>query len=107
MEETHQELKYRPDPGLEAGKWIMRQFQNQPKYVKIVDKAAEIDMDDARSLLDDELPPGYRTTEGSPQMPSSPTLLPVKYDIPRQSRGIQKAFTKQVVLNIVGYGLLA
>ena len=107
LEETHQELKYRRDPGLEAGKWIMRQLQNQPKYVPLVDKAAEIDMDDAHTLLEEELPPGYRTTDGSPQMPSSPALLPVKSEILRQSRGTHKAFTKQVVLNIVGYGLLA
>ena len=107
LEETHQELKYRRDPGLEAGEWILRQFQRQPKYVTIVDKAGEVDMDDVRSLLEDELPPGYRTTEGSPQIPSSPALLPVKSEMPRQPRGVQKAFTKQVVLNIVGYGLLA
>ena len=72
-----------------------------------MDKAGEVDMDDVRSLLKDELPPGYRTTDISPQVPAWPALFPVKSEISRQPRGAQKAFTKQVVLNIVGYGLLA
>ncbi|MCJ1284661.1 hypothetical protein MMC26_003996 [Xylographa opegraphella] len=109
LEETHQELKDRRDYGLEAGKWLLRPFRREPERFPIVDKDAEGSCDEANSLLGDELPPGYRTTDGSPRIPSSRTPSPMKAeaDARRKPRAAQKAFTKQVILNIIGYGLLA
>ncbi|MCJ1390264.1 hypothetical protein MMC18_003122 [Xylographa bjoerkii] len=109
LEETHQDLKNRRDLGLEAGKWLLQLFRREPVQLPIVDKAADGSGDEVRSLLEDELPPGYRTTDGSPRMPSSRALSPTKAELGarRKPRGVQKAFTKQVILNIIGYGLLA
>lgn len=112
LEETHEEKKYRRDPGLETGKWILA------KVICCADKAAKCekvnDMDEVLSLLsEDEQPPGYRTTEGSPNLPSTPSPEPQEAldlnDIhpPRAKPAASKAFTRQVVLNIVGYGILA
>jgi hypothetical protein len=106
LEETHQDLKYRRDYGLEAGKWILRHLQKGPRYEALVDKLGVAGMEEVQVLIDDE-PPGYRTTEGSPRMPSSRALSPVKTESQRKPRGVQKAFTKQVILTIIGYGLLA
>ncbi|KAL9120501.1 MAG: hypothetical protein Q9187_002944 [Circinaria calcarea] len=111
LEETHVELKDRRDVGLEAGRWILSHFKRSPAYAQEFDKAADANMDESRSLLEDDLPPGYRTTDGSPRHPSSRAESPDSsfHKLERTSRpmGMQKAFTKQVVLNIVGYGILA
>ncbi|MCJ1322141.1 hypothetical protein MMC15_007486 [Xylographa vitiligo] len=109
LEETHQELKDRKDFGLEAGKWLFRLFRRKAVLSPIADKDADGICDETHSLLGDELPPGYRTTDGSPRIPSSRALSPMKAeaDARRKPRGVQKAFTKQVILNIIGYGLLA
>ncbi|MCJ1435348.1 hypothetical protein MMC27_004720 [Xylographa pallens] len=109
LEETHQEVKDRRDFGLEAGKWLVRLCRRETVRLPIVDKGADGSGDEAHPLLRDELPPGYRTTDGSPRMPSSRALSPTKAeaDARRKPRGVQKAFTKQVILNIIGYGLLA
>ena len=107
LEETHQDLKHRRDYGLEAGQWILRRLQKGPKYEPIVDKLGVAGMDEVQVLIEDESPPGYRTTEGSPRMPSSRALSPVKTESQRKPRGVQRAFTRQVILNIIGYGLLA
>jgi len=106
LEETHQDLKYRRDYGLEAGQWILRRFQKSPEYESIADKLGVAGMEEFQFLIEDE-PPGYRTTEGSPRMPSSRALSPVKMESQRKPRGVQKAFTRQVILNIIGYGILA
>ena len=58
--------------------------------------------EEAESLLEDDLPPGYRTTDASPR-----TLSPVKAERQKGPRAAKKAFTKQVIMNIVGYGILA
>lgn len=115
LEETHAEKKHRRDPGLEAGKWILRKFSRctetkQPRCEK------DADLDEQISLLgEDEQPPGYRTTEGSPKILSTPSPEPRDsldldnhdHVIPRCKPAATKAFTRQVVLNIVGYGILA
>ena len=79
-----------------------------------MDKAAEANFQENFALLEDEEPPGYRTTEGSPRHPStpscSPSALPADAKTRRlkgKPRGVEKIFTKQVMLNIAGFGLLA
>ena len=119
LEETHSEKKHRHDPGLEAGRWILRKVRRcaSPKASKC-EKVT--DLLEVQSLIDThEQLPGYRTTEESPQLPSTPStdveeLLSLnlnKVDMAflptRQKPAIATAFTRQVVLNIVGYGILA
>lgn len=114
LEETHAEKKYRRDIGLEAGRWIVSRFCRcaEPKAAR---GEKVVDFDEVLSLLDeDDQPPGYRSSEGSPKLPSTPSPeLHEALDLntPTLVRGskpaVTKAFTKQVVLNIVGYGILA
>ena len=112
LEETHEELRDRRDIGLEAGKWILSCFRSSSTLIQEFDKAGDANLDESRSLLEDDLPPGYRTTDGSPRHPSSRAESPSSASHAKMERtsrpvGMQKAFTKQVVLNIVGYGILA
>lgn len=114
LEETHPEKKYRHDPGLRAGKWILSKISPCAELKSSRNEKA-VDPDEIISLLsEDDQPPGYRTTEGSPNLPSTPSPEPQEpldlNDVHIASRlkpAATKAFTRQVVLNIVGYGILA
>jgi hypothetical protein len=113
LEETHEVKKHRRDPGLEMGKWILSKVARCAESKNSSEKVA--DLDETISLLsDDDQPPGYRTSEGSPNLPSTPSPEPQEMlDLndsriaPRSKPAATKAFTRQVVLNIVGYGILA
>lgn len=116
MEETHVERKHRRDCGLEAGRWLLNRFSIRPAP-EFRGKASEMIEQYQIIPEDDEPPPGYRTTEGSPRLPSSrsqspgatPTsLITSGGRLPAKApRGVKKAFTRQVILNIVGFGILA
>ena len=108
-------MKHRRDWGLECGKWILRRF-SKCSSANTFDKAGDANMQESRSLLEDDQPPGYRTTEGSPRDPSSRSHSPstahpkdlFKHEGPtRTLSGVHLTFTKQVILNIAGYGILA
>ncbi len=117
LEETHAEKKHRRDVGLELGRWILRQGKDETpsdNYTKFGDANVE----ESRSLLEDDEPPGYRSTEGTPcqqvSRAQSPALcarfaleIKVLEGLERKSDGVHKAFTKQVMMNIIGYGILA
>ena len=110
LQETHEELKSRRDYGLEAGEWFVSWFRAKPSADAGFDKLGEAYLDESRSLLEDDQPPGYRTTEGSPRLPSSRNQSPgydVKAKRVRKPVGVQKAFTRQVILIIISYGILA
>jgi hypothetical protein len=117
LEETHAEKKHRHDPGLVIGRWILGKVRRcaTPKAHKC---EKLVDTSEVQSLLDDnDQLPGYRTTEGSPRMPSTPSPEPREtlnldsldnaFVAPRQKPAVAQAFTRQVVLNIIGYGILA
>ncbi|PVH67841.1 MFS multidrug transporter-like protein [Cadophora sp. DSE1049] len=113
LEETHAEKKHRHDPGLAARKWILSKLalcanMKAPRSEKIAD------LDDVLPLLGDKQPPGYRTSNGSPNLPPTPSPEPQKaldldssHITPKSKPSAAKAFTKQVVLNIAGYSILA
>lgn len=107
LEETHEDMKDRRDYGLEVGDWLLGFFR--PSQVN--EKAGE-----TLALIEDDSPPGYFSNESSPSM--NPVLvgeLPNEAQpVPLQSAGsrrrdtaVTNAFTWQVVLNIIGYGILA
>lgn len=115
LEETHPDKKHRRDPGLELGKWLLGQFQGRAPPQSF-SKLGEANLEESISLLEEEEePPGYSTTEGTPcrqysrpQSPVATTLdIQVREGLERKIGGVQKAFSKQVILNIVGYGILA
>ena len=111
LEETHEDLKHRHDYGLELGKALVRRITGTERenWVEVpLDKAGDVYFEEDESLIeDDDPPPGYRTSEGSPHCPSSRTASPVTHKRSRKTRAAKKAFTKQVVMIIVGYGILA
>lgn len=116
LEETHESKKHRRDIGLEAGRWLLRRFHSRPEPILYI-KVRETDIEAHDIGLEDEAPPGYRTTEGSPRQPSSRSQSPMAVPADMESvdhphtagmtRGVKKAFTRQVILNIAGFGLLA
>ena len=118
LEETHGEKRHRRDLGLELGGWILSHWRRKQEPPHISDKACAANLRETVSLLiEDDEPPGYRTTEGTPprlssrsQSPSAAHLdlnIRVKEGLRRRPVAAQKAFTRQVILNIVGYGILA
>lgn len=119
MEETHSEKKYRRDPGLEAGKWIISKFtrcaeSKNSRCEKVAESNEIISLLNADS---EDQPPGYRTTQGSPTLSSTVTSKDPQepldlnahdqFVVPRTKPAATKAFTRQVVINIIGYGILA
>lgn len=113
LEETHAEKKHRHDPGLAAGTWILSKFARCANS-KAFRSEKVSDLDEVSSLLSDDQPPGYRTSDGSPKFPSTPSPEPQEpldlnaaRVVARSKPAATKAFTRQVVLNIVGYGILA
>jgi hypothetical protein len=117
LEETHAEKKRRHDPGLAVGRWVLVKVRRcaTPKALR---REKVVYISEVQSLIDhDDQLPGYRTTEGSPHMPSTPSPEPQEplsldhledaFIVPRQKPAVGKAFSQQVVLNIIGYGILA
>ncbi|SMR41667.1 unnamed protein product [Zymoseptoria tritici ST99CH_1E4] len=123
LEETHEDLKEKKDVGLEVGNWIIARFVGKPADRISCSKE---EMSEETLCLIDDLPPDYRSTASSPALlPTSVSGLPppayrsidedMSFDVEETlSRNEQKAklavsraFTKQVLLNITGYGILA
>jgi hypothetical protein len=106
LDETHEEIKYRRDVGRDAGRWLLRLVRGRDGGGHVCGKAGDANLQEAVNLLaDDELPPGYRTTDGSPN--PSRAASPAKAERPARGRPAPRPFTRPVVLHIVGYGLLA
>lgn len=117
LEETHEEKKYRYDPGLQLGLWLRN----------LVFPSREDFFDEKAAMMNG----GYHIVRGSEDsdlsefssIDSSPALLPVTdiAEVPEfvepkslesgqaitTDKSVSGAFTKQVVLVIVSYGLLA
>lgn len=104
LEETHAEKKFRRDRGLELGRWLIGKCW----------KSDETDYETANPTdpeYFDVPPPEYKSTESSPVLAPKegpPSLS--EDEIEGQEKtppGVPKAFTKQVVFNIIAYGILA
>ncbi|KAL1625533.1 hypothetical protein SLS56_007280 [Neofusicoccum ribis] len=111
LEETHEDKKDRFDIGLEIGKWLTRKVRGQREdELSLAAKAGYLEQTCYLLAEDseDEQPPGYQSTEGSPRLASIPTASSLRTP-PRAAPkpSMRSAFTPQVMLNIVGYGILA
>lgn len=113
LEETYAKKKHRHDPGLAARKWILSKLALCAN-LKASRSEKIADLDDVLSLLGDKQPPGYRTSTGSPNLPPTPSPEPQKaldlnasHITPKAKPTAAKTFTNQVILNIVGYSILA
>lgn len=111
LEETHPEKKHRHDHGLQLGNWLIDRCWGSAA----AQDSNPADSDYLDDYDDETAPPAYRSAE------SSPRLGPVKDELhnnPSEEDDIEsqmsgqsarkpKAFTKQVVFNIIAYGILA
>lgn len=107
LEETHAQKRHRRDPGLECGKWLLSKFSATQDLPRTNEKAAFR----VSNLYDqfDDPPPAYQSREGSPRPSTTEDRASedVELQQPRQSWGYSKIFTRQVIFNIIGFGILA
>lgn len=115
LEETHSELKYRQDWGLRLGQRMLgKVLGSDTAFCEEYKRQNHLNAE-SLDLIEDEAPPGYRSTENSPR-PSMVTPVPR----PTKERDVElgqvlgggkssvaKIFNRQVVLVIIGYGILA
>lgn len=122
LEETHAEKKYRRDRGVEFGKYLTsRLFGNDSCFRLLRLRRRRGKNGEEQPLLGetDELLPGYRTADGSPELTSveGPIMQvpPCALDLestgevveaqPEKKR--ERTFTKPIIFIIINYGLLA
>lgn len=104
LEETHAEKRLRHDPGLVAGKWIFSKFipdmNSKPSRSETI-----ASLDEALPFLGDEQPPDAHAA----LLPEPQKALDINawHVTPISKPTATKAFAKLVVLNIVGYSILA
>lgn len=135
LEETHEDKKERRDVGLELGGWITRRFR-KAAAAPLSARKGNYSEETYTLVREDDLPPGYCSTASSPALPPVSGLPPPAYrsieGSPRNSEiegrtalaneveaallesqqsakrpALSSAFTRQVVYNIVGFGILA
>lgn len=100
LEETHPEMKHRRDPGRELGHWLISLFWGS--RVQLPD---ESDLDEKYFYGD--MPPEYESAESSPCLRPVSDVVSTECDLEGQKAPAPKAFTRQVILTIVAYGILA
>lgn len=114
LDETHPALKRKRDRGRELGQWLASKapWSSQHDRQHSFDSASEY----APLLGNEEQLPGYRTTESSPESsPRLSTARPTSEPHEQLSLGQASAqtdevptiFTRNVILNIVSFGILA
>jgi MFS family permease len=114
LEETHADLKWRRDFGLELGRRIMGKSTESSASSYTETKIGSGATAEFANLIEHDAPPGYRSTEGSPRLSTATIVSPalkegdveVAYPI-RTGKSSPKTFNKQVVVVIIGYGILA
>jgi MFS family permease len=111
LEETHATKKYKRDIGLELGDLVLDKLFGIKRARTYEDKMAVHVADELDALTMQDPPPGYRSTEGSPKLCSTPTAS-LASDLEgglteKGQRGCFIPFNRQVILIIVGYAILA
>ena len=106
LEETHAARKHRKDVGLALGKKLITRLcsQQQIKPDKDAEDLPEYSLDQ---------PPEYKSNESSPRI-STTSLAGHTNDVEiengtpvKDNLGVRKTFNRQIVLLILGYGILA
>jgi MFS family permease len=130
LEETHEDKKHERDRGLECGKWLLSFVTSSP--VTELSSRKRDYVDETFTLMHEDIdsPPGYKSTASSPAL--SPSAAPVglpppayqsiegsprnsldeealahNADAAKRNSSLSNAFTKQVNLIIVSYGIMA
>ncbi|CAI6327041.1 unnamed protein product [Periconia digitata] len=105
LHETHEDCKYDRDRGRELGNWLLAKLSRKhdsSSYAPLCDKDAPLDEEDAAPLCPS------RSNCSSPTLCSARSSMsePAPFELERKLT-IRDAFTKQVCLSIVCYGILA
>ena len=108
LEETHTEKKHKRDWGLQLGNVIRARFVVDTKRL-LPDEYAQARCDDERiGLTPQDPPPGYQSTKGSPRIASFAVPRDIEKGGPtKENNGLTQIFNRQVILVIIGYGILA
>lgn len=118
LEETHVEKKHRRDLGLELGRWLSGKTSCRPvqgrNLVPPIAEKAELIRDEELCPFEDDPPPAYTSREATPRSSCAERSRFVMFgqdDVEQQCNaknvGFTGAFTKQILLIIIGYGILA
>lgn len=113
LEETHEDRKDDYDCGREASKWLLRKVWSRDACPTFNDKDGTVD--ELRSMLEDHDQDAqlYHSTSSSPTLCSTRTSIsePPKFILDQKqiqrTPTTREAFTNQICLNIVCYGILA
>jgi len=104
LEETHEEKQYRKDPGRELGKWLTDCFSSNKNHALSTRQPTT----DERTPL---LPDASATSSRKPSVTTSSTTQVSSSDAEAQTTtakpSFASAFTPQVSLQIVAYGIIA
>ncbi|KAH3919147.1 hypothetical protein HBH56_029400 [Parastagonospora nodorum] len=112
LEETHEDRKYDRDCGREAGQWVLRKIWRQDADAPFSDKDASLD-EMTSMLADHDLDEqAYQSTSSTPTLCSRRTSIsePPPFTLDKTVQPApqaRQAFTTQVCLTIVCYGILA
>jgi MFS family permease len=112
LEETHAEIRHKADWGRRLGDMILQKAFGG-SFGFSTDAKSDNLIDGELFLVEEDLPPGYRSTEGSPRISSVSNIdMSSRSDVEsrqssKEGRGIIKIFDKQVILVIIAYGILA
>lgn len=132
LEETHEDVKEHRDFGLETGKWIEKKLRSPswPRFVTVEEKGTS---ETLTLLHEGEAPPDYRSAASSPDLQATVMALPPPYQsiessgplpeshltpmdidsaetqavIEKSTAGVWNTLTPQLMMNIVGLGILA
>lgn len=107
LEETHVEKRGKKDWGRRLGELLL----NKLFHSGSTDASTSYDyINEQDTLTEDDPPPGYRSTEGSPRLESTTTVV-LQPDLEilreKETHGVVKTFNRHIVLIIVGYAILA
>lgn len=104
IDETHPDLKHKQDRCRQLGEYLTEVLSGTRSKATFSDK-----FESSINAEHFDPPPGYRSTESSPLLSSSPS--PVTTDpesaATKQDRGFVSTFSRQVIYVILGYGILA
>jgi hypothetical protein len=113
LEETHEDRRFERDRGCEVGRWMLNKlWRRETDYEPLSDEDGPLD--ETKSMLGEADSQAYRSIGSSPTLCSSRTSIaePPEYSLEKICHRapevtVRDAFTKQVCLNIVAYGILA
>jgi len=109
LEETHEDKKHERDRGLEAGRWIVSKILRR-QHVHLSARYGALG--EMQAMLEDCGLREYQSTSSSPTLCSSRSSIkePSLYTLEKSEEPklrLRDAFTKQICLNLLQYGILA